>query len=216
MSQSFDCFKRVLVYGQNNFGIKIRFKNQSKLMKALSLFLFLNKNFMTQYTTTLGKTIYFPSEKWLEENRERASKVLCHELVHVADEDRIGSFVFRMTYLFPQWMSLFALCALFVGPWALAFLLFLAPLPAPFRAFWELRAYTVSDAVLYSQRQQFIDTKWLIKQFTSEKYYFMWPFQSSASKEIKENRKMIKAGILSEKIPSSSKILAAFQGKLKK
>lgn len=216
MSQNSDSFKRVLAYAQNNFGIKIKYKNESKLMKFLGLFLFFNNKFMTNYTTVVGKTVYFPDEAWVDRNRERAARVLCHELVHITDEDRIGAFTFRMTYLFPQWLSVFSLFAFLVGPVALIFLLFLAPLPAPFRAFWEMRGYAMTDAVHYRATGKFANISWLTSQFTTNKYYFMWPFEKSLIAEIKSNRQMIKYDYLSEKIYNSNKILDAFQPRDKK
>jgi hypothetical protein len=46
MSQNSDSFKRVLAYAQNNFGIKIKYKNESKLMKFIGLLLFFNNKFI--------------------------------------------------------------------------------------------------------------------------------------------------------------------------
>jgi len=185
-------------------------------MKFLGLLLFFNDRFMSNYVSVIGKTVYFPTETWVESNRDEAARVLCHELVHITDEDRIGSFTFRMTYLFPQWLSIFSLFAIFVGPVALIFLIFLAPLPAPFRAFWEMRGYAMTDAVHYRSTGKFVDMNWLIKQFTTSKYYFMWPFQKSLVDEIKRNREMIKYDYLDEKIYNSKKILDAFQNRAKK
>tara|TARA_R100000008_G_C3586673_1_gene172979 strand:- start:2006 stop:2653 length:648 start_codon:yes stop_codon:yes gene_type:complete len=213
MNTTLDSYDRLVVLGRRLFGAKVAFKNESKLMKLLSVLLFFNKGFMTSYTTVVGNTVYFPSREWLKTNRDTAARTLCHELVHISDEKNVGSIAFRLSYLFPQWLSLFALTALIVGPWALLFLLFLAPLPAPFRTFWEIRGYAMTDAVLFSQYRQFSDLEFLEKQFTGSSYYFMWPFTKSLHEEIENNRNLIKRGRLDKKIKDSRKILSAYAGK---
>ena len=212
MNQQLDSFERVLIYGHEYFGLKIRFKNQSNLMKLLGFLLFFNKKFMTDYITVIGKNVYFPSAEWLDSHREKAAHILCHELVHVIDESRVGSVVFKMSYLFPQWLAIFSLFSFVVGPWAMMFLLFLTPIPAPFRAFWEMRGYTMSDAVSYRVHRQFSNIDWVADQFTSSAYYFMWPFRESLIKEIEHNRILIKIDALEEKIPEACKILDILEG----
>ena len=43
-----------------NMGVSIKYKDNSWFMKVLSKILFFNKKFMTRFTTTIGKTVYFP------------------------------------------------------------------------------------------------------------------------------------------------------------
>ncbi len=213
MSVKNDSYERVSALGRKLYGIEIAFKNESKLMRALSLLLFFNKGFMTRYITVIGKTIYFPSREWLENNRAGAARSLCHEFVHISDEKNVGSAVFRVSYLFPQCMALFALLSVFVGPSALLFLLFLLPLPAPFRTFWELRGYAMTDAVLYAKHQQFADEDFLMKQFTTSNYYYMWPFKKSLLREIAKNRAAIRDERLHEKIIDANEILSSIDEK---
>jgi hypothetical protein len=212
MSQNESSFERVDVFAKRRFGAEVKFKDESRFMKLLGVLLFFNPNFMTRFITVIGKTVYFPSRKWLEEREESAARTLCHELVHVADEARVGSLAFRLSYLFPQWLSLFSLTAFAVGPSALVFLVFLAPLPAPFRAFWELRGYAMTDAATWHTSGKFVNIDWLVKQFTSSSYYFMWPFDTHVKKQITESRELIMGGNLHEKISESREILASLAG----
>ena len=213
MNTKRDSYTRILEVGLNLYNVKIAFKNESKFMRMLSWLLFFNKKFMTNYITVIGKTVYFPSREWLSKNRKSAAEVLCHEFVHISDEKNVGSFVFRLSYLFPQWLGLFAIAAIFAGPWALIFLFFLLPLPAPFRTFWELRGYAMTDAVFYSRYKQFADLDFLTKQFATSNYYFMWPFKKSLLAEIEKNRESIRLGRLQEKIIDSNQILSALDEK---
>lgn len=213
MSISNDSYDRILTLGRELYDVEVSFKNESKLMRLLSWLLFFNKKFMTKYITVIGKTVYFPSREWLEKNRESAARIMCHEMVHIGDEKMVGSAVFRLSYLFPQCMSIFALMGFFVGPIALIFLLFLLPLPAPFRTFWELRGYAMTDAVLFKKYNQFADDDFLTKQFTTSKYYFMWPMKKTLWTEIEKNRERIKSGEIHKKIIHSKRILSTISEK---
>ena len=210
MKKNTDSYDEVLSLGKALYDVQIKFKDESALMKILSFVLFFNKNFMTRYITVIGKTVYFPSRQWLYNNRMSAANSLCHELVHISDQKNVGFFAFGMSYIFPQWLALFALTSFMVGPWALVFLLFLAPLPAPFRAFWELRGYAMTDAVMFSSTGRFVDLSFLENQFTGSGYYFMWPFTKSLRSEIENNRKLIKANRLHKKIIDADQILSAY------
>jgi len=206
MSVSISSYERVIKFGQDRYGLTVKFKNECWEMKALGQLLFFNPKFMTGFVTVIGKSVYFPSRQWLEQS-QTVGHVLCHELVHIGDEVRIGSLLFKLSYLFPQWLALFALLAFLVGPWALMFLIFLLPLPAPFRAFWELRGYAMTDAVLFQNAHRFTLKSWLLDQFTSGSYYFMWPFSKFLGKEIDKNRDLIKNCQLHVLIPASYDIL---------
>jgi len=216
MSTKRDSYTRILEVGQNLYDVKIAFKNESNFMRILSWLLFFNKKFMSNYITVIGKIVYFPSRDWLSKNRESAAQILCHEFVHISDDQRVGSFVFRLSYLFPQWLGLFSLTTIFVGPLALIFLFFLLPLPAPFRTFWELRGYAMTDAVFFSKHGQFAELEFLTDQFAKSNYYFMWPFKKSLLAEIEKNRESILQKRLHEKIVDSNKILSALNEKNEK
>lgn len=76
-----------------------------------------NPGFMTKYTTTLGNSVYFPSEEEVEQHPMRYAKVLAHEWVHIHDCRR-HPLLFRLGYLSPQIGFLVALgvCAA-LGAW---------------------------------------------------------------------------------------------------
>jgi hypothetical protein len=208
-------YDRITTYGKSKFGLSIRFKDESRLMKVLGTILFFNPQFMNRYITVIGSSVYFPSRVWLAANRDSAARVLCHELVHVADERRVGALLFRLSYLFPQWLALLSLSSIVVGPWGLIFLLFLAPLPAPFRTFWELRGYMMTDAISHLSFGKFADTNWMASQFTTGSYYFMWPFHRGIVRQIELSRAAILDDRLQKVIPESKEIIDAFIGNTK-
>jgi hypothetical protein len=209
-----DILDDVISYGKNQFDLKIAFKDTSFLMKFLGVFLFFNKKFMTSYTTTIGRTVYFPSEQWMTSNRNRAARVLAHELTHIRDSKESGNLVFSYGYVFPQILSTISISFLLTNNWlSLLFLLFLLPVPSPTRSFWELRGYAISDMVAFEQTGIFSPIENVIQQFVSSSYYFMWPFKSSLTKEIEENRKLIVEGRLSEKIDIANDLRVIFSKK---
>src|SRR5271169_3622060 len=82
--------------------LQIKYKDESWGMRLISKLLIFNHGFMTHYTTTVGDTIYFPSERFVKCHPISSSVVLLHELVHLHDQKRIGKIPFALTYLFPQ------------------------------------------------------------------------------------------------------------------
>lgn len=202
----FDKFQQEL---KRFYVFDVRYKNQSWFMKLLATILFFNKDFMTGYITTIGSTIYFPDETWVEENEHAAMKVLAHEIVHVDQAERYGKFLFSVLYLFPQCLaalSLLAILAVFWLPflWCLLFLVFLAPIPAPWRAKFEFEAYTMTLFMTNTQMklggfledkieaELAIESVWIEKkQFNGSGYWFMWPFslKKDFGKKIEDIRK---------------------------
>lgn len=166
--------------------VVIAFKDQSLFMKILGKILFFNKSFMTNYITTIGETIYYPSANYVNGHPASAFIVLLHELVHVRDEKTVGKTIFDALYLLPQILAFLAIPLFFViGFWSLLFLLFAAPLPAYFRMNYEKRAYLASLYVmkkLNDKCQYNIDLndkkQYFLQQFKSSSYYFMWPFSN--------------------------------------
>jgi len=200
MKSDKELFDRVVKFAHERFDANIKFKNESQFMKILGKILFFNPKFMTSFITVIGKTVYFPSREKMEKNPGSAAQVLCHEMVHMADERTVGSLLFRLSYLFPQWFALLAFSTIFVGPIGLAFLVFLIPWPSFFRTFWELRGYAMTDAVHYALFERFTNKEWVTSQFTTGSYFFMWPFSTMVGRKIEENRTLIKKGQLHKKI----------------
>lgn len=183
-------------------GFEIRFKNTSKWMKFLNFFVqIFNSRFMTEYITTTGSHVYFPSKEYLIQGQNRLLGVLAHELVHMLERARLGDTRYFLQYAFPQILavlSLFAILAIW-SPWfllALLFLLALAPLPAPGRRDIELDGYTMSMAVTYWQRKNITDTEieWYAQQFSGAAYYFMWPLHSRIVNALRLRALLIRTG----------------------
>lgn len=197
-------FQNLVTLAQANYfpDLEIKYKDQSLFMKILGKILFFAPTFMTSYTTTIGSTVYFPSENFVKLNSVSSLVILLHELVHIHDAKRVTKPVFSLSYLLPQ--ILFPLCALlFLVSWKIALpltLLSLAPIPAFFRAYWEKRAYISSlyttkllsvkmgfDTNLETQAQR------LLQNFQGPAYYFMWPFHN-IDKEFSDAAKTSEAG----------------------
>jgi len=161
-------------------GFSIKYKNESVFQKIIGVLLFFNKEYMRSYTTTIGKTVYFTSRDFVNKNLDEAFEILSHEYVHLLDRYNAPG-LFEVLYLFPQFFavfSLFSLLAIWFSPWWLMCLLFLVcamPLPAPYRAALEMRAYAMSMAVEYWMTGSVSDTlKGKIRSaFTGWSYYKM-------------------------------------------
>jgi hypothetical protein len=196
-------FQDLVTSSQKYFpDLQIKYKDQSFFMKTLGKILFFNPTFMTSYTTTIGSTVYFPTETFVKIRPISACVVLLHELVHIDDAHKISKPLFGFLYMSP--LSFIFLCLpLFLLSWKIALplmLLFGSPIPSFFRMLFEKRAYMTSlyalnalgkrmnfDPKLDSQKTSFLG------QFKDSSYYFMWPF-SNLDKEFDQAVDKIKAG----------------------
>lgn len=153
--------------------LKIKFKDESWEMQLLNVLVFwFNTDFLTRYTTVIGHTIYFPDKEYIFYNEKGAMKTLAHEMVHILDSRRMGMGTFALSYLFPQILAIGVFAFPFIGWWALLFLLFLLPLPAPFRSESEARAYALDVLMApQSQREDVLDR--IVSLFIGRDYYFM-------------------------------------------
>jgi len=181
---------------------EVRFKDKSKLMAFLNFFVQLfNKRFMTTFTTVIGSKVYFPSEQYLREKPASCAHILAHELQHMKDAQRMGTFLFVLSYFMPQILAPLALLSL-LAFWHLGFLafliflVFLAPIPAWGRKEIEMRGYVMSLAVTYWATGHLMDEDFehTVQQFTSPSYYFMWPFRDRVMHELKLNAIAIRSG----------------------
>ena len=201
----FNKFAEIL--GKNLEGFQVKFKNESTLMRLIGFLIFFNKAFMTGFITTVGRTVYWTTKESLEARSETGSIVtLAHEYQHAKDADHRTAILFGLLYLFPQvlaapglllalaspvWITLMLLGTLTWTWWLLPFiltLLFLTPIPAPWRTHYELKGYTMSlfatneflKEMGYPKEQRIEQLRGQIEsknmQFTSGNYYFMWPF----------------------------------------
>lgn len=164
-------------------GITIRYKNEHWWWRALG------KNLCDGYVTTLGTTVYVPNRAWVEENYERAWRILCHELVHVEDyRDCKPGFLFYVLYAFPHWLALLALLSPILWAWwPLAFLAFLAPIPSPWRRHFEMRGYAMELAIGFWLRNTGVSQaskQEVIEHLTGASYYWTWPFKERITREV--------------------------------
>lgn len=195
-----DAFDKIVSLGEKKYGLKIQYKDKSLLMKLIGKILFFNPRFMTNYVTTIGSTVYFPTSQSIDRDRTSAAAILAHELVHISDSKEVTSFVFSYTYLFPQVLALLSVLSFFSSNLWIFCLLFLLPLPSPMRTYWELRGYAMSDAVNFKLTKSFLPTEFITKQFLSGAYYFMWPFKEDIERRVLINRTLISSEKLSKKI----------------
>lgn len=181
MINSFWKFKHNL---EQHTTFNVAFKNESVFMRCLKYILFFTPGFFTHYISTIGKTIYFPTNKDIESSSSLIA--LAHEFQHIVDNNKYKA-LYSLGYLFPQILVPFAILGIF-SPWFLLFLLCALPLPAPWRKIIEMRGYKMSIYVYYlfllkrnyskekiaSSMLRFVVD--LNQYFTGPAYYFMWPF----------------------------------------
>src|ERR1035437_7659243 len=168
--------------------LQVKYKDQSNFMKFLGILLFFNRSFMTDYITTIGDTIYFPTKEFVNQDQTSASTILMHELVHMADEKTYSKPMFAILYLFPQILVPVCLLLAFLINWKIMLLitfLFALPIPAPFRMHFEKRAYIAALYVQNELSKRFGFNPQLpaqvtadLSEFTNSGYYFMWPFHN--------------------------------------
>lgn len=182
-------FQDLVTASQKHFpDLKIKYKDQSFFMKLLGKIMFFNKGFMTDYTTTIGSTIYFPSEATVKARPVSSAAVLLHELIHVYDAKKLTKPFFGFLYLTPQIFALLAIPLFFLN-WKLAlpFLLFALPIPSYFRMHFEKKAYMTSLYVINAlgNRMNFkpllaTQQEGYLAHFKDSSYYYMWPFDLRA------------------------------------
>lgn len=180
--------------------VKITSKEDSWLMKIIGKLMFFNKGFNTQFTTTLGNTIYFPTKNYVSSRPVSSLIILLHELVHVYDFKKYTPILFTILYTSPQIFALLALPALLIS-WkiSLVLLLFLLPAPSFFRTHFEKRAYLVSLYVMKKLNDKYnyninlnAQKDSFVKDFRNSNYYYMWPV--SVLKEFDTALAKIEAG----------------------
>jgi len=162
-------------------GLRVVRKRDSKLMRVLNVVLFFVPNFLENYTTTLGKTIYLSETLWFN-TRKSCLPTLAHEARHAYDSQQLGTVWFSLMYLFPQVLAVLALLAIPFSLWWLTALAFLLPWPAWGRVIIEFWGYSTTAIVtdwLYGRKAAYEQIDWCRRQFVGPAYYFMgwlwWP-----------------------------------------
>lgn len=163
----------------------IKYKDESWEMQVLNLFvIWFCPNFLTQFTTVIGNTIYFPSRAYVRWNPDGAMRTLAHEVVHILDMDKWTPGFFMGAYLFPQILALGVFTFPFFGLWSLLFLIFLLPIPAPFRYYFEARGYAMDVLTAHpGHRAEMVERS--LDHFTGWNYYKMYPFEEQVREAIK-------------------------------
>lgn len=177
---------------------RVRYKDENRTQRFIGKLAFFNPGYMTEFTSTFGADVFYPSRKFVNENKVRAFKILAHEYVHLIDR-QAHKIVFEVLYALPQILLVFALLALvayWLGPWwlvALTSLLFALPWPAFGRANLELRGYAMNIAVnIWRHGSVKQETKdWIAGCFTGWQYYKMWPFPKTVERWLEEQEKLV-------------------------
>ncbi len=100
-----------MLKNDHNIEIKSVLKEKSLFMKIINLFLSLfsiTKNFMTNFTTVIGNTVYvhgsflsIPDDKNMHMS-ELQIYIYFHEIIHIMQRKRYGKLKFYFNYLFSQ------------------------------------------------------------------------------------------------------------------
>ena len=164
---------------------RIKFKDESWEMRLLNIFVvWFCPGFMTHFTTVLGRTIYFPNRQYVFGNETAAMRSLTHEVVHLLDAERWSWPLFAAGYLFPQILALGVFTFPLFGWFSAIFLIFLLPLPSPFRFYFESRAYAM-DVLTAPEVWQDHVLRNSIHHFSSWSYYRMFPYPEQAEAVIR-------------------------------
>ena len=174
--------------------LQIGYKDSSLFMKILGHLLWFNKGFMTDYATTIGNTMYFPSQDYIKNADIGTIALFLHELTHIYDKNRISGILYTALYIFPQLLALLSLVLMFFCPWYITVLplLCLLPIPAYFRMLFERKAYTIQLYII-NKYDRVSTLDFYSSQFQTSAYYYMWPF-SSMNAYFSEVWAQIKAG----------------------
>lgn len=136
-------------------------KAESRLMRAIGFLLKVmtfgkNSSFMTSFTTTIGDTVYTPTE-WMKKTAEERIRTLRHERIHLRQQQRHGRAWFSFLYIFAWFPIGFA----------------------KFRRDFEMEAYEETLRAIVEQRgAQFIFNRTLkdriVSNFVSANYFWTW------------------------------------------
>lgn len=179
--------------------VKIYYKNSSLLMKLIYHVSFMwiwNRRFF-DFHTTIGSNIYLVDDVIEMGYWKSIYGTVRHELIHVLQRARWW-LLYDLSYLFPQILAPVAIFAIWGPLWLLFFLVFLAPLPAPWRMKWEMEGYTATLLTYFEIHgdlpDEFVDRK--ARNFYTAAYYFMWPFKKDVLRRLKRIATKIRAGYI--------------------
>lgn len=185
-----DRLDRMLAFARTRVpGLRLVHKADVAWMRAAGVLMRpVNRQFMTHYTTVVGRTVYLPRPVDVFP-RDRLAATVAHELVHQLDVRRYGP--------------------LFLGTYA-----FLLPAGRTLRAVWERRGYTVDllvarerggDAAVFRLADE------LAGVFASSEYLWMWAGRQAARAFLEPAVRGVLDGSVDVREPYTS-ILAAWRG----
>jgi ABC-type multidrug transport system fused ATPase/permease subunit len=189
-------------------GFEVLEKKQSLWMKILSKVLFFTPNFMDRFVTTFYPKVYIPSRDRWETNNYYSTTILLHEYVHLSDRQRLG-LLFNFLYLSPQILAVFALLYP-VSPWFLLFLLAALPIPSLGRTWAEIRGYRMSIATHYWLTGDKYNIDFVVNQFVSSNYYWMFPFKGWIKDFFEREYEKIKREELSPELTKMKNLLTSY------
>lgn len=170
----------------------LRLVNKSEVwwMRVLGIVLWpLVPNFMTDFTTVFGDTVYLPDDPARLEP-DRLAITLAHEYVHQVDQQDNGLW-FYLSYV-------------------------LTPLPIwrTHRAHWERRGYAVDMMIAFERGQdEALNRKllWLVDIFTGPNYAWMYGGRRAARDYLERTADQVRHNEL-QKTPLYAGILNAWRG----
>lgn len=157
--------------------VKLRFKDESAFFKVIYYvgFMFLwNPKFLTNYATVLGYTMWFPRREFAEDG---LYGLLRHEMQHLRDGS--AKWYAYILYTFPQSLVSIVLLLAMLHHWAWLALVpvTLAPWPAPWRSWLEMRGYAETMRAVAAWHGTAPSVVWIEDiidmYFTSWAYYKM-------------------------------------------
>jgi len=209
-TQEMELFQAILVrLKMLNSKVQVKAKRAVWLHKAINFILNLvypresQDAYLKKYNTTLGYTIAMAEHQGTDPTKFRNWTTLCHEGEHAEQAKRWTRVLFGYLYLWPLsqgillalfcWVPLFWASGWWTIPWivgwlAIAGLHFIPRIPDPWRARWELQAYTISMHLHYLVHRkiedEYIDQ--LVENFSSMMYYVMEPRREKIRKRLKD------------------------------
>lgn len=148
---------------QSHPKLKIKFKDESKFQQFIGKIAKpINKEYLTQYTTVMGNTIWFPSRDLYEKNPRQSATILLHEWIHLYDRRRFP-ILFDLSYIL------------------------MLPCVFTMRGHWERRGYA-ADIMMAIRRG--IDPvaiyDYIHRIFSGSAYLFMCPFKKQNNRFVSD------------------------------
>lgn len=179
------------VIHQYNPKFRIEYKRKSLLFKLLKpIIKIINPTFFDNFTTTLFGVMWVP-DRFFDRGIRHALKTTAHEGRHEYDRKRLPWLVFELMYSFPQnlFVPCLALACLISWWWLIPAVLFLAPLPAPFRYDLEMKGYAMENIwnTHVFQSNPWASDDHVVSALSSLRtYYATWPFKSWIYKDLEK------------------------------